>query len=520
MINHFGTMRISLLIFIVIIATGCGSLKSSFNPTKKYSPHQLEKDYTIFENVLEESHPGLYWYTSKDSMDYYFNWGKQQIKDSLTEPEFRKVLSYVISKMDCGHTTVRSSKKYSKYLDTLRNEKFFPLSLKLWDDTTVVAANLNRRDSILKRGTVIKAIDHKPLKEITDTLFKFISSDGYNLTHKFQSLSNRGIFGSLYTGVYGMANRYSIDYSDSTGKNHSVIIPVYDPAKDTVNRGAIRRFIRPTKKERKRMNLQTMRSLRLDTTGSIAFLDVNSFGRGYQLKRFFRQSFHTLRKDRVQNLVIDVRGNGGGSVTNSTLLSKYLANNKFKVCDSLYAINRHSRYRSYISNYFFNRLFMLIFTRKKPDGRYHFAWFENHYFKSKRKNHFNGKSYVLIGGNSFSATTLFANSIIEQNNVIVVGEETGGGSYGNTAWLIPDVKLPETKLQFRLPLFRLVMDRSKPKTGHGIIPEVEVKPSVEAIRRNADYKLDKVMELIKETSSRTSPKEKATSTRSSFKNSH
>jgi hypothetical protein len=489
-------MRISLLILIVIIATGCGSLKSSFNPNKKYPPHQLEKDYAIFENVLEESHPGLYWYTPKDSMDYYFNWGKQQIQDSLTEPEFRKVLSYVISKMNCGHTTVRSSKKYSKYLDTLRNEKFFPLSLKLWDDTTVVAANLNRRDTVLKRGTVVVAIDDKPLKEIEDTLFKFISSDGYNLTHKFQSLSNRGIFGSLYTGIYGMANRYNIDYTDSSGKKHSVSIPIYDPAKDTVNRSAIRRFIRPTRKERKRMNLQTMRSLRLDTAGAVAFLDVNSFGRGYQLKRFFRQSFHTIRKYRAQSLVIDVRGNGGGSVTNSTLLSKYLANDKFKVCDSLYAINRHSRYRSYINKYFFNRLFMLVFTRKKADGHYHFAWFENHYFKPKKKNRFNGKTYILIGGNSFSATTLFTNSIIDQNNVIVVGEETGGGSYGNTAWLIPDVKLPETKLQFRLPLFRLVMDKSKPKTGHGIIPEVEVKPTVEAIRRNADYKLDRVMELI------------------------
>jgi hypothetical protein len=77
-----------------------------------------------------------------------------------------------------------------------------------------------------------------------------------------------------------------------------------------------------------------------------------------------------------------------------------------------------------------------------------------------------------------------------------VGEETGGGSYGNTAWLIPDVKLPETKLEFRLPLFRLVMDKNQPKTGHGILPEVEVKPTVDAIRRNADYKLDKAIELI------------------------
>jgi hypothetical protein len=493
--------RLTGLISIAIVIAGCGSVKSSFDPNKKYSPQQLERDYNIFQNVLEESHPGLYWYTPKDSMDHYFAWGRQQIKDSLTEPQFEKTIGYILAQIDCGHTTVRSPKKYSLYLDTLRNEKFFPLSLKLWDDTTVVAANLNRKDTVLKRGTVIEAIDHKPIKEITDTLFKFISSDGHNTTHKLQMLSNRGGFGSLYTTVYGPETAYDIDYV-SNGNKNSMVIPVYDPAKDSFNRAAVRRFIRPTKKERKRMNLENVRSLRIDTANQVGVMDLNSFSKGYQLKRFFKKSFKTVRKDHLPYMVIDLRGNGGGSVTSSTLLSKYLADKKFKVCDTLYAINRHSQYHSYINKYFLNRLFMLAFTRKKKDGYFHFAYFEKHYFQPKKKNHFDGKTYILIGGNSFSATTLFTNSVIKQDNVLVVGEETGGGSYGNTAWLIPDVKLPETKILFRLPLFRLVMDKDQPKTGHGIIPEVEVKPSVDAIRRNADYKMDKVMELIKEDRSK------------------
>ncbi|HEY2722687.1 MAG TPA: S41 family peptidase, partial [Chitinophagaceae bacterium] len=341
----------------------------------------------------------------------------------------------------------------------------------------------------------------KTIKEITDTLFRFISSDGYNITHKYQTLSNRGGFGSLYTSVYGMHNRYDIDYIDKSGKSNSIIIPIYDPARDSFNRKAIRRFIRPTRKERKRMNLQSTRSLHLDTASQVALMDVSTFARGYQLKKFFRKSFRSIRKNQYHYLIIDMRGNGGGSVTNSTLLSKYLAVKKFKVCDTLYAINRHSRYHAYIDNYFLNRLFMIIFTRKKKDGYFHFGYFEKHYFRPKQVNHFDGKSYILIGGNSFSATTLFTNSIIKQDNVVVVGEETGGGSYGNTAWLIPDVRLPETRLQFRLPLFRLVMDKNQLKNGHGILPEVEVKPSVNAIERNADYKMDKVMELVKKDKS-------------------
>ena len=205
-----------------------------------------------------------------------------------------------------------------------------------------------------------------------------------------------------------------------------------------------------------------------------------------------------LQKNKIGHLIIDVRSNGGGSVTNSTFISRFLADHRFKIADSLYAITRKSKYGRYIQNDFWNRLFMRFLTKRKADGNYHFGYFERHFFKPKKHNHFDGKTYILTGGNSFSATTLFVSSIIKQENVVVVGEETGGGAYGNTAWLIPDVTLPETGVRFRLPLFRLVVDKNIPKTGRGVQPEVEAKPSVHAIRQGADFKLDKVMELIKE----------------------
>ena len=87
---------------------------------------------------------------------------------------------------------------------------------------------------------------------------------------------------------------------------------------------------------------------------------------------------------------------------------------------------------------------------------------------------------------------------MKQDNITVVGEETGGGAYGNTAWLIPDVTLPETGVRFRLPLFRLVIDKNYPKDGKGVQPEIGSSPTIDAIRRGADYKLDKTLELIKE----------------------
>jgi hypothetical protein len=480
---------------IILFLSGCGAGKSSFNANKKYAAEALQKDYTIFRDMLEESHPGIYWYTPKEKMDGYFEWGKQQLKDSMTEPQFKQILSYVISKINCGHTVVKNSKQYSKYLDTVRG-KTFPFSVKIWPDTTVVAFNLQRKDSVLVRGSVIKKINGLPVEKIIDSLFQFISTDGYNITHKNQSLSNRGNFGSNFTSAFGEADKYTVEFIDSNNKQVTSTIAAYRPVIDTNTRSAIRQLVKMSKKERRKLSLQNRRSLKIDTIGQTAVMDVSTFQKNAKLKKFFKQSFKSLEEMKVKNLIIDVRSNGGGNVMNSTILTKYITNSSFKIADSLYAFTRKSRYGQYIQSNFFNRFFMFFATRKKNDGRYHFGYFERHYFKPRKKNHFDGQVFILIGGNSFSATTLFTDAVIKQQNVLVVGEETGGGAYGNTAWLIPDVKLPVTKILFRLPLMRLVIDKTIPKIGRGVQPELEALPTVEAIRHGKDFKMDKVREVI------------------------
>jgi len=44
---------------------------------------------------------------------------------------------------------------------------------------------------------------------------------------------------------------------------------------------------------------------------------------------------------------------------------------------------------------------------------------------------------------------------------------------------------------------RLVIDKNIPKDGKGVPPEIASRPSIEAIKNGSDFKLDKVMELIK-----------------------
>jgi hypothetical protein len=484
----------SVALFILLFLSSCAISKNSYNPNKKFSPEQLQKDYELFRSILEESHPSLYWYTPKDSVDYYFEVGASRLKDSLPEYKFRNVLSYVLAKIRCGHTSVRASKAATKYSDRVRSW-MFPLSVKAWKDTVVITSNLSRRDTNVMRGALLKSIDNKPIAVIIDSMFQQLSADGYNTTHKYQTISNGGVFRSMYGSIYGLKTKTSIEYIDTAGvlKKADLSLGI-----QTVDTAAIRRRKEhPTpKKERKKAILQSQRNLRLDTSLNTAFLEVNTLASGNYLRSFFKSSFRKIHQQNIQNVVVDLRGNGGGSVLLSNLLTKYISDKPFKIADTLFAMKRKSRYRRYENNYFVNHLFLLFLTHKRSDGHYHFTHYEDKYFKPKKKNHFDGTTYILTGGNTFSAATLFTKALVDQPKVIVVGEETGGGAYGNSAWLIPDVTLPNTKIRFRLPLFRLVIDKNAQK-GRGVMPEVEAGPSVNAIRKNEDYKMSKVVEMIK-----------------------
>jgi Peptidase family S41 len=485
------------------MAISCSSALKIYDPQRKYSPAKIQADYSLFRRILETSHPSIYWYTSKDSMDYYFDEGNRSLNDSMTEIQFRDVLAYVISKIDCGHTSMKGSKAFSKYVDTAFS-KAFPFAIKFWSDTMVITANLRKNDPLLQRGTQVISINGYNVRALTDTLFNYITTDGFSANGKYQSLSTGFAFANLYKNVLGLTDSIDIRYIDNMGLESQTWARPYDFKADTMDKKTLNHGPPPRgsgkKKDKPRVFLPSV-NLQLDTVMKTGFMTVATFDRTNHLKRFFKRSFKELEKDHIKNLIIDVRSNGGGDAGLSTLLTRYIIDHPFKLADSLYTIKPPSEYKKYIQKSFWHGMLISVVTRKGKDGKYHFRYFEKHYNSPKKKFHFDGQVYILIGGNSFSATTLFAGDLKGQKNVTLVGEETGGGYYGNTAWIIPDVTLPNTGLRFRLPRFRMVIDKDRIKNGRGIMPDVWAVPSIEAIRNGVDFKAMKVKELIAEQDS-------------------
>jgi C-terminal processing protease CtpA/Prc len=234
----------------------------------------------------------------------------------------------------------------------------------------------------------------------------------------------------------------------------------------------------------------------IDTALSSAILSVNTFSEG-KLKKFFRKSFKKIETQKIQNLVLDLRQNSGGNILLSTKLCQYLANKPFRVADTVAAITRSFPYRRYIRPWFVYWVSMHLSGRRYADGRIHFRYFERRLFKPKKNHHFSGDIYIVTGGYTFSAAALATSTLKGQKNVTVVGEETGGGAYGNSAMHLPTITLPNSGLRVTLPLYRLVLDARRQKDGRGISPDIEVRPSSTSIKGSVDAKLERVKQLIK-----------------------
>jgi hypothetical protein len=498
--NKIKNIKGSCLIWLMpfLFFTACVSTKqSNYTFNHKKSAESLKADVVLLKKILEANHPSLYWHTSKDSLDTYFNKAINSITDSLTEVEFRNTVAAVVAQIKCGHTTVRFSANYLKYQPKHRFPQF-PLYLKVWDDSLVVLANANPKDSILKRGTIVTAINGKSNRVLLDQMFAVINTDGNSNNFKNQLLSNN--FSAWYQTVFGLDTAYTIEYIDSNSQKATTVIKNFKPVKDTTakvlptKKDSTIVVYKPTRKQKKQAKLFAKRSMQIDSSINTAYIRLTTFSSG-GLRRFFRKSFKKIKEQNIENAVIDLRENGGGSVGLSTKLTKYLAKKPFKNGDSVFAINRTFPYKKHIKNWWMYWFPMNFFSHKEKDGNIHYRRFEKHYFKPQTKNHFDGNVYLIQGGITFSASTMFIGALKGQDNVTIVGEETGGGYYGNSAMHLPTIVLPNSKLRVVLPLYRLVMDKNRPK-GRGIMPDIEIPPSSNAIKKGYDIKLAVLRKII------------------------
>jgi Peptidase family S41 len=482
---------IVVVVLLLVLFSSCIATKNKhYTFNQKYSAAQAKADFSVARNTLQSNHPSLYWFATKQQLDNSFDSVYATLKDSISEIELKNKLAFVVQKIKCGHTSVKYCQQFTALLKKNKYPQF-PLQIKTWGDSMVVLSRLNKADSFLQRGTIITSINGIKNQQILDTLFNFISTDGYSNNFKSQLLSTN--FSSWYNLIFGKKDKYSITYLDSNKVEKQTTILAFSVAKDTAHKKVAAGVIK-NKTIKKTEKAIPNWALQIDTLQSIATLKLGSFGE-YKIRRFIKKSFATIKHLGIKNLIVDIRENTGGQVSTSVLATQFIIDKRFKIGDSVFAITNSLHGKKHIKHWLQYYIFSHVICKKKNDGLYHNQRFEQHYYNPATKNHFDGKVYIVQGGFTFSAATMFAGALKNQQNVTIVGEETGGGFYGNTAMLLPNIILPNSKISIGLPLFRLVIDSTRPK-GNGIIPNILIAPSSAAIKKGIDIKIETIKNLI------------------------
>lgn len=153
----------------------------------------------------------------------------------------------------------------------------------------------------------------------------------------------------------------------------------------------------------------------IDKENNLAILYLDKCKNNDEYKRVLKEMFEQIKENNIRNIAIDLRNNGGG---NSTVFQEFL---KYTDIDKYQEIG------------FDYRLGTLKLKIKSKEVK-----------NKKNKTNWNGNIYALTSIDTFSAATMFAQYLKDNNIGTIIGEtsKNSQNSYGDVAsFLLPNSKL-------------------------------------------------------------------------------
>ena len=496
-------------ILVSLILASCTSVKEYNKKLEEPIPIvKLKKDVDFANKKLQKFHPNLYWYITKKQLDYKFDSLKQTIKQPLKPNEFFLKLAPVIADVREGHLRLiplekRFTKKETKKLKDQKGT-LGRLNYVIENNHLYVKDNTEKVGN-LKVGTELLKINDVPVAEILNKYRPLVTSDGYNTTYQKYSLARR--FNTFFTLEYGILDSLKVETK----------------LKDSLQTVVLKRETK-TKTEKKKEKQDQKLTQEKKTKGynpitksfnrnlqflakdsSIALVKIKSFSGTYS-KKFYKETFSTLKKAKTKYLIIDIRDNLGGSLAEINNLYTYFAKEKFKFIKDIEVSSRTSILSTdYLSNfptltkplgvisYPLYMMFSVISTKKK-DGKFYIK----DLFPSKKPktNAYKGETYVLINGSSFSASSVISAKFKADHLATLVGEETGGANDGTVAGIYSTQKLPNSKMKLPIGLFLIQPNIEFSNTMKGVTPNVEIIPTLEEVLQKKDVQLNWILNDI------------------------
>ena len=496
---------ILLSIYILLTSTLLGQTFDS-----PLSQRKMKKDLEVFKKIRLEANSGLNRYRTKEETDSMFHWAEREILNLKTYGDFYNLINTL--------TDFEGSLHNGTYLPesihtALKEEQtgYFPYPIKWIDGHWII----NYETKSIPAGSIIYEINGEKIEDIIPKLYKYYTTDGYNITGKRIGINYH--FGRYYRMEYGLQHEFVIRYSPP--RDFTTSKQVHSVSYKTCYQHTKGRYSSPLDqyiyKDRREKDIYTFKQIDKST----GLLKIHTFGIGDNESdpkhkayvAFLDSIFTHLNTTGVENLIVDIRENGGGTDPNDLETYSYLTQRPFQenkeAWISFHKIPYIRYYDSPIPKFLrplgvgkFNKLFQKAFPVEKDGKFYQDSTSKDHQVRQPKPNAFKGQIYMLISPAVASAGSLFGAMLAGNDNTISIGEESCGGYYGHNGHTPFTYVLPKSKIKTVFSVVNLEQDVPVKANQHytrGIIPDHIVTQSVYDFLNYNDTQMNFVLELIK-----------------------
>lgn len=429
-------------------------LAGSVDSQTVFTRDQLLSETDSLYSIISDIHPDMFTVVSQQDFEKRLGEIKSQIKPSMTKTEYYMLIAPLVASLGDGHTSIQFPRNELKN----ENVKLFPFSIEIRNaDTALLVVNdFSVPGNGIPCGAQILKINERSTPDLINRMLVFISGERYF----FKTAMLAYLFTPLTYAMYN-DSLFKIEYL-ANGQVLSKTTP-------------------GLKFDQRYRNIQTnnisqyLYSLSVDENKKIAVIDFKSFSDPKRFKNFADSAFAEIKKKNINDLIIDIRENGGGNSIIGDELFQYISPVPFQQ---------------------FGKTIVKVSTRQiiayeknnmqcvKKTGTY--TYNDDQKIKLRRNSkRFKGNVYLLTSSYTFSSAADFSWAFKYFHMGTIVGEETGGLAvcFGD----VVSQQLPVTGIDLGISFKKFYSYGATDTDTHGTLPDVNVP---------ADKAMDKAVELI------------------------
>lgn len=456
--KNFYTTSILIVMTVIVLSccSGCSSTRTYSEEeknaiaAKKYSLDQLQHDFKQLRHVIETENPLVF--ADKQELSDTFDRQYALLRDNMSILDFYRVISPAVAKVRCGHTNLSISAVYEQYMR--ENAKYLPFTFFVTGNKLFVIESLT--DAHIPPGSEILRINGRSAGDIITQLLRNLTADGENVTKKYVILNNW--FNSFYYFYIEAPQSFEIRYADPAASQEHTIT-VNGLRDDSMDQTALGVYF-PTKEEHELYHAKIEEEYAVLTIETFILREKDAY------REFLRRFFKELHEQEIEHLILDLRGNWGGSAPYAATLLSYL-------------IKKPVQYFNEDLPFFFSLVYSYLKSPMDP-----------------AEDNFTGNLYVLVNGGVFS-TTAHLCSLIKYHDIgVLIGTETGGNYICTDG--AHNMTLKNTKLRLHYSTTPYKTEVKGFEKGRGLMPDYPVEKTLEDVLLQQDPFMEKALELISE----------------------